>query len=59
MRSGSGPGHGGSVTFVQGFGGALNLNVHFRTLDLDGVYTSEENQALRFHPAPPPESDEL
>jgi hypothetical protein len=27
----------GAVTFVQRFGGALNLNVHFHTLVLDGV----------------------
>jgi len=30
----------GAVTFVQRFGGALNLNVHFHTLVLDGVYRS-------------------
>jgi hypothetical protein len=29
----------GAVTFVQRFGGALNLNVHFHTLVLDGVST--------------------
>ena len=29
----------GAVTFVQRFGDALNLNVHFHTLALDGVYT--------------------
>ena len=28
----------GGVTFVQRFGGAINLNVHFHTLVLDGVY---------------------
>ena len=28
----------GAVTFVQRFGGALNLNVHFHTLVLDGIY---------------------
>lgn len=31
----------GSVTFVQRFGDALNANVHFHALFLDGVYTGE------------------
>jgi len=30
------------VTFVQRFGGALNLNVHFHTLVLDGIYDARE-----------------
>jgi hypothetical protein len=59
-RSASGPAHGGAVTFVQRFGGALNLNVHFHTLVLDGAYRSPEgDRALRFHPAPPPTAEEL
>ena len=37
MESG-GTGECGAVTFVQRFGGALNLNVHFHALILDGVY---------------------
>jgi len=52
--------HGGTVTFVQRFGGALNLNVHFHTLALDGVYrTPGEDRTLRFHPTPPPSAEEL
>ncbi|HEY5720282.1 MAG TPA: transposase [Gammaproteobacteria bacterium] len=52
--------HGGAVTFVQRFGGALNLNVHFHTLVLDGVYrVREADGALRFHPLPPPSCEEL
>ena len=31
----------GAVTFIQRFGSALNLNVHFHTLALDGVYSHE------------------
>jgi hypothetical protein len=59
-RVGAGTALGGAVTFVQRFGGALNLNVHFHTLVLDGTYRSTENDpTLRFHPAPPPESEEL
>ena len=58
--AGRSPAMGGAVTFVQRFGGALNLNVHFHTLVLDGTYRATENQpTLRFHPAPPPESEEL
>mgnify|MGYP003323324314 CR=1 FL=1 len=36
----------GSVTFVQRFGSALNLNIHFQMLWLDGVYedTTERPQ---------------
>ncbi len=30
--------HCGSVTFVQRFGGSINLNPHFHVLFLDGVY---------------------
>ena len=29
----------GSVTFIQRFGGSLNLNIHFHILYLDGVWT--------------------
>ncbi|MBW2401881.1 MAG: transposase [Deltaproteobacteria bacterium] len=37
----------GAVTFVQRFGSALNLNLHFHTLALDGVYTDSEAQGRR------------
>lgn len=58
-RSASGPAHGGSVTFVQRFGGALNLNVHFHTLVLDGAYRpAEDAGTLRFRAAPPPTDEE-
>jgi len=49
----------GAVTFVQRFGGALNLNVHFHSLLLDGVYASGPDGALRFLPLPPPEDAEV
>jgi len=39
----------GAVTLIQRFGSALNLNIHFHMLFLDGVYTSGANgQAIRF-----------
>jgi len=50
---------GGAVTFVQRFGDALNLNVHFHALALDGVYSETEDGALLFHPAGPPSDGEV
>jgi hypothetical protein len=47
----------GAVTFVQRFGGALNLNVHFHTLVLDGVHDAEDGH--RFRPLPPPSDGEV
>ncbi|HEX5067053.1 MAG TPA: transposase [Myxococcota bacterium] len=49
----------GAVTFVQRFGDALNLNVHFHALVLDGVYARDESGAARFHPLPPPDGDDV
>jgi hypothetical protein len=49
----------GAVTFVQRFGGALNLNVHFHSLLLYGVYALGPDRSLRFHPLPPPEDAEV
>ena len=47
----------GAVTFVQRFGDALNLNVHFHALVLDGVYEAGGRGA--FHPASAPDRPEL
>ena len=45
----------GAVTFVQRFGDALNLNLHFHTLVLDGVYLPDEaSGCARFHVPPHP-----
>jgi hypothetical protein len=49
----------GAITFVQRFGDALNLNVHFHSLLLDGVYAPGPGGDLRFHPLPPPEGAEV
>jgi len=49
----------GAVTFVQRSGDALNLNVHFHSLLLDGVYAPGLDGALRFHPLPPPKDAEV
>jgi len=49
----------GAVTFVQRFGDALNLNVHFHSLVLDGVYETGPAGSVRFRPLPPPEDAEI
>ena len=38
----------GAVTLIQRFGGALNLNIHFHMLFLDGLYLRGPDQRLRF-----------
>ena len=47
----------GSVTFIQRFGGSLNLNIHFHIMYLDGIYTFEQEKAS-FHPITPPSQSE-
>ena len=51
----------GAVTFIQRFGSALNLNLHFHTLALDGAYTYTVGQpeAPRILLLPPPSNDEV
>ncbi len=49
----------GAVTLIQRFGSALNLNVHFHLLVLDGVYRRECEGRLRFVPVPAPSEEEL
>jgi hypothetical protein len=49
----------GSVTLIQRFGSALNLNVHFHMLFLDGIYTEDEQGKQRFHRVKAPTHDEL
>ena len=52
-REGVACGQTGAVNVVQRFGSALNLNVHFHALVLDGVYTrSGPFDPPVFHPAP-------
>lgn len=49
----------GAVTLIQRFGSALNLNVHFHMLFLDGVYIERPDGALRFRWLAAPTSAEL
>ena len=48
----------GSVTFIQRFGSALNLNVHFHTLFADGVFYKLEEE-YKFFQLPAPTKEEL
>lgn len=43
----------GTVTLIQRFGSALNLNIHFHMLCLDGAYVMEQGRP-RFRRVPPP-----
>ncbi len=49
----------GAISFIQRFGSALNLNLHFHTLALDGAYADDgcSGAAPRFLPLPPPDDD--
>jgi hypothetical protein len=60
-RLGVPDGRSGSVTVIQRFGGALNLNIHFHTRMLDGVFTvaADDGGAAQFHAAPPPTDGEV
>ena len=51
----------GSVTFVQRFGGSLNLNLHYHLVFLEGVYEDRTARGLkaRFRPQEPPTDAEI
>lgn len=61
MQGSAGPdsGRAGAVTFVQRFGGSLNLHVHFHVLFLEGLFTREPDQLPVFHPALTPTRADL
>jgi hypothetical protein len=44
----------GSICFVQRFGGALNLNVHFHLLQIEGVYELKKTETTKFKKTKPP-----
>ena len=53
-------GRAGAVTFVQRFGGSLNLHVHFHVMVLDGLFTRTNKDAPPvFVPAPSPTTIDL
>jgi hypothetical protein len=48
------------VTLIQRFGGALNLNIHFHMLFLDGVYSDNPHgPRARLHWGKAPSSEDL
>ena len=49
----------GAVTLVQRFGSALNLNVHFHMLFLDGVYLADGAYPPVFRPVAAPDANDL
>lgn len=49
----------GAVTLIQRFGSALNLNLHFHMLFLDGVYAEDKYGAMRFNRVKAPTQEEL
>ena len=51
----------GSVTFLQRFGGSINLNLHFHMIFLEGVYEDRSSQGLkpRFRLQEPPRDEEI
>ena len=49
----------GAVTFVQRFGNALNLHVHFHVICIDGVYAPGLDGKPEFFPLRPPEDSEV
>ena len=57
--SGHRDGRTGTVTVIQRFGGALNLNVHFHTLAVDGVFVREPDGLLSFAAAKAPTDEEV
>ncbi|MGH7389542.1 MAG: transposase [Candidatus Rokuibacteriota bacterium] len=59
-RSGIRDGRSGSVTVIQRFGGGLNLNIHFHTLLIDGVFFAKGGDGvLDFRPLAPPTDEEI
>jgi len=51
--------HAGAVTLIQRFGSALNLNIHFHMLFLDGVYVLDPNGEYGFRRTSPPSVEQL
>src|SRR5262249_39469322 len=51
----------GSVTFIQRFGGAINLNVHYHVVFLEGVYLDRTDQGCkpRFVKGEPPSDTDI
>ncbi len=49
----------GAVTFIQRFGSALNVNIHFHTLVPEGVFFQTDQGGIGFHALLPPSVSDL
>ncbi|MFZ9521647.1 MAG: transposase zinc-binding domain-containing protein, partial [Silvanigrellaceae bacterium] len=49
----------GLVVFIQRFGSAANLNIHFNVIALDGVYEKKSTGRLKFYPAQAPSNETI
>jgi hypothetical protein len=49
----------GAITVIQRFGSSLNLNPHFHSAFVDGVYRIHVDGPPVFHPLPAPTDDEV
>jgi len=49
----------GAVTFIQHFGDALNANLHFHSMVIDGVYAAGPGGRPEFYRLPAPDDDEV
>ena len=49
----------GLAVFVQRFGSALNLNIHFHILAIDGVFVEKSTGRLKFYSASAPSDDDI
>ena len=58
-RTGGTGGEPGAVTFLQRFGGSLNLNPHFHSLLPDGVFIQDPDGQAKFLPLPPPTDEDI
>src|SRR5881397_4433107 len=58
-RTGVRDGRSGAVTVIQRFGGGLQLNVHYHSLLIDGVFAERADGTLAFHAAEPPSEEEV
>ena len=49
----------GSIAFVQRFGSALNLNVHFHMLQIEGLYKPRTTGRPKFRKGKPPTNKDI
>jgi hypothetical protein len=49
----------GLVVFIQRFGSAENLNIHFHVIALDGVYEKKSTGRLKFYQAHAPSNETI